>query len=341
MRDTGEGGNDEAATFPMQYRHSEDTAMPVTRGDSEALLAEAAARAIVPMAGLFGPDSASWKINREAALFLGAGRAALLQLAHPWVTAALAEHSSLQARPIARFHNTFRVVFAMVFGSLEQALKAARSLYALHERIQGEMPESVAAYGRGSHYRANETGALRWVYATLVESAVMAFECALGPLAAAEREAFYAETKTLAALFGLSASALPADWGAFCEYVQATVASDVLGVSEMARSMAQNLLAGAGSWIRPPEWYRALTALWLPERLREEFELRLGEDDRRTAERALRRIPRLYRRLPPAIRFIGPWHEAQARLASRREGWVTGLSSRFWIGQARLPFGDG
>src|SRR5258708_2222520 len=38
-----------------------------------------------PHAGIFGPSSISWKVNRESALFLGAGRASFLQLAHPSV----------------------------------------------------------------------------------------------------------------------------------------------------------------------------------------------------------------------------------------------------------------
>ena len=34
-------------------------------------------------AGVFGPGSLMWNIDKEAAIFLGAGRALLLQLAHP------------------------------------------------------------------------------------------------------------------------------------------------------------------------------------------------------------------------------------------------------------------
>src|SRR5262249_27282089 len=79
--------------------------------------------------GVFGPRSISWKVDRESALFLGAGRAALLQLAHPWVAAALDQHSSLRADPLARFHGTFRLIFSMVFGTLEQALAASRHIF--------------------------------------------------------------------------------------------------------------------------------------------------------------------------------------------------------------------
>ena len=34
------------------------------------------------LAGIFGPRSMTWRVDREAAIFLGAGRALLLQLAH-------------------------------------------------------------------------------------------------------------------------------------------------------------------------------------------------------------------------------------------------------------------
>jgi uncharacterized protein (DUF2236 family) len=122
----------------------ESSAAYVSASDSKSLLAAVAARAANPIAGIYGPEPLSWRINRESALFLGAGRAALLQLAHPWVTAALAEHSRAMNRPIARFHSTFRIVFTMIFGSLEQALAAARPLHALHTRIRGVLPEDVA-----------------------------------------------------------------------------------------------------------------------------------------------------------------------------------------------------
>ena len=313
-------------------------ARPITPAAFEALLACVASRTSNPLAGIYGPDSMSWRINRESALFVGAGRAALLQLAHPWVAAALRQHSSLLNRPIARFHNTFRIVFTMVFGSLHQALAAAQSLYSRHTRITGQLAEDTGAWRRGDHYQANEAGALLWVYATLVESAVIACEAVHGPIALDDRERYYAETNTLAALFGIPGSALPPTWSAFSAYIQAMNASDLLGATADARRMARNLLAGAGSWIRSPGWYSALTASWLPQRFREEFALSFGPAEQRAAERAAKRLSAIYRRLPAAIRFIGPWHEAQARLAGRPPGSFTRFSNRFWIGESRMPF---
>ncbi|MGH9618013.1 MAG: oxygenase MpaB family protein, partial [Acidobacteriaceae bacterium] len=233
----------------------ERTFTPVSRADIDQLWATVAARVSDPKSGIFGRSSISWKIDRESALFLGAGRASLLQLAHPWVAAALDQHSNLRSDPLARFHNTFKIVFTAIFGTLQQALAAARSLYELHTRIQGEVPASVGAFPRGSHYQANEIDALRWVFATLVESATIAYDSALPPLSAAEKEAYYDESKSLAMLFGIPSSELPADWTAFKAYNRKMWASDTLAVSPLSRELAQRVLYGRGSWVPVPHWY--------------------------------------------------------------------------------------
>src|ERR1700753_3305272 len=113
-----------------------------------------------PRKGFFGPQSISWKVNREAAVFLGAGRASLLQLAHPWVAAALAQHSNLLHQPVDRFHSTFRVIYTMLFGTREQALAASTRLDRRHAGIRGELPQ-------GGSYYAGEVSALLWGYGTL------------------------------------------------------------------------------------------------------------------------------------------------------------------------------
>jgi uncharacterized protein (DUF2236 family) len=312
----------------------------VGRDDLEALIAAAEHKIVDPREGIFGPRSISWRINREAALFLGAGRAALLQLAHPWVAVALNQHSSLMNKPIARFHNTFRIVFTMIFGSSAQAFAVSRSLYQLHTRIRGELPSAVAGHAQGSHYEANSLPALIWVYATLVDSAVLAYECVLPPLTNAEREEYYAESKVLAGLFGIPAHALPADWRSFTEYVAEMCASSALGVDEGARSMAQGLLSGAGSWVRPPRWYRALTAAWMPAQFRKDFGLEFDVADELVVKRTRRWLPRVYRSLPSSARFTGPYHEARARLVGRVPGMLARASNRFWIGEVRMPFGE-
>jgi uncharacterized protein (DUF2236 family) len=147
----------------------------------ECELNQVRAAAAGSLAGIFGPRSVTWRVDREAAIFLGAGRALLLQLAHPWVAAAIEQHSDTFADPISRFHRTFSVVFTMVFGRLEQSLHAARRLHR-HAAISGTMQLAAGPFPAGSFYYANCVPALRWVHATLTETALMAYTIVLPTL---------------------------------------------------------------------------------------------------------------------------------------------------------------
>ena len=308
----------------------------VSHGDLESLLASLEALPGDARAGFFGPDSISWRINRESAVFLGAGRAALLQLAHPWVTASLYHHSNLLDDAISRFHSTFRVIYTMLFGTRAQALAASRQLYRRHTGITGELPHSIGDHTCGDHYEANEVAALRWVYATLVDSAVLAYEFVLPALTPAEREQYYSESKHMAALFGLPPQSLPTSWSEFAAYCREMFDSPLLGVDDNARALGHSVMSGVGTWMRPPRWYGLLTSLWMPPRFRSAFDLPPVEDG---AIHRLRRILMvLYPPIPRAVRFVGPYHEAHNRLRGRAPGLLTRQSNLFWMGQAEMLF---
>ena len=309
----------------------------VVEKDLEAALDQVRADAAGPVPGVFGPASVTWQIDREAVIFLGAGRALLLQLAHPWVSAAIAEHSRTLADPIGRFHRTFELMFTMVFGSRDGALAAARRLHRRHAMITGVLPEAVGPFAGGSAYHANDLAALRWVHATLVETAVMAHDLVLPPLAIEQRERYWAESRLFAGLFGLKLSDLPADWAAFADYNAAMAQSDTLTVSAAAREVAGQIFAGGRGWLRPPRWYLALSAGMLPERLRAGFAFDVDERDRRAADRALAWLRRIYPHLPTRLRYVGPYHEAQARLQGKAQpDLATRCLNRAWIGRPRL-----
>jgi uncharacterized protein (DUF2236 family) len=310
----------------------------VSPAKMEELLSELQKLPGEPRLGFFGPDSVTWLVNRESAVFLGAGRAALLQLAHPWVAASLLQHSNLRNDAIGRFHSTFRVIYTMLFGTRAQAIAASRQLYGRHTGIRGELPHAVGIHPRGEHYEANEINALRWVYATLVDSAILAYECVLPPLAPDDREQYYAESRRMAALFGMPAGALPANWPAFVEYTAEMMESPLLGVDEDARMLGGSVLSGVGTWLRPPRWYRALTASWMPPRLRTAFDLSFGAREEEASRRVARRLRLLYPRIPGLVRFVGPFHEAEARLRGRSPGPLTRRSNCFWMGQPRLLY---
>ena len=308
----------------------------VSQADLERELAIIRAAAAENCAGVFGPGSMMWRIDKGAGIFLGAGRALLLQLAHPWVAAAIAQHSRVLADPIGRFHGTFNLMFTMVFGTTEQALAAARRLHGRHARISGTLAEAAGPFAAGSRYRANEIDALRWVHATLIDTALVAHELIHPPLSAADRERYWAEARVFAALFGIPQDALPLSWVDFVCYNENMWRSDVLTVSDEARKIAGAVLSGAGTRFPTPSRFRAFTARLLPARLRDDFGLPYGVAESRRTDRVLTVIRRVYPRMPNCLRHVGPYQEACARLAGQPPRAMIRLLNRLWIGQTSM-----
>jgi uncharacterized protein (DUF2236 family) len=313
------------------------TTTVVERKDLEHQIALVLTTAVDPAKGLFGPNSITWRVNREAVLFLAAGRALLLQLAHPWIAQAIADHSQTMMDPLGRFHRTFSIMFSIIFGTVDQALAAARKLHERHTQISGTMRDRSGPFAKGSSYLANELNALRWVSATLTETSVVAHELVLPTLSEGERQGYYSESKSMAALFGIPPALLPRDWKTFMLYNNEMWRSDVLTVTPTARAIADRVLWQGGRWPRIPKWYRAVTALLLPPPVREGFRLSYGSAEQKRAEDALKWIRRVHGVLPHSIRFVGPYLEAEERLLGRPRPRIrTQMLNRFWIGRSAL-----
>jgi uncharacterized protein (DUF2236 family) len=293
-------------------------------------LAQLRAEVDDPRGGIFGPGSLVWEVNREAIVFLGAGRAALLQLAHPDVAWAIEQHSRTQEDPLGRFRRTFLHVFRMVYGDLDEALGSARAVHALHGRIRG-------VYGKGRRYSADEPTVLLWVHATLWHTSVLCYEALVRPLSLAEKDRYLRETGRFAALFAIPDEVLPPDWARFDAYVREMLEGDALAVSAPAASMARLLfeppVPGTRALVRR---YGEITAWWLPERLARGFGLeRGGEAGRRRAESALRALGGIRARLPRRLRHLPAYVEAQRRIDGRRGRDPLGaLLGRLWVGGA-------
>lgn len=294
--------------------------MIVSRADLEHSLARAAAAVGDPRGGIHGHGSTAWRIQREAVIFLGGGRATLLQLAHPFVAYAIDQHSKTRSDVLGRFQRTFANVFAMSFGDLDQAFTAARRVHAIHSRITGVIPDDLGPhYPAGTRYHANETGALRWVHATLLHGAVQAYELVLGALPATVKEAYYQDGKQFARLFAIPEDELPPTWAAFDLEVERTLASPVLTVSEPARAMSRFLFGDHGDGKRSPlgRWLELVTTGLLPERLRRQYGLAWGLRERAAFTGSIAALSAAYRVIPRPLRRLPAYVDAERRLAGR------------------------
>jgi uncharacterized protein (DUF2236 family) len=282
----------------------------ITNEQFEAALIEARANIANPAEGIFGPGSLMWQVGREGILFLGAGCAALMQTAHPFVAAAIDQHSDVHTDPMARFRRTFINVFDMVFGSEEEAVAAARKVRSVHNHINGTL-------GDGTAYSAHDQDAVRWVHISLWDTALRVHDMFQPELSGQDKERYWTEALRFAALFGLTADVMPRTFQDFEIYMAQTVSGDLLSVSDEARDIADHLLMGKGGIAALPKWYVAVTAGLMPPRVRDAYGLTFGPLDRRRAEKAIRRLQRLYPLLPEKLRYAPGFHKAQARLEGK------------------------
>jgi uncharacterized protein (DUF2236 family) len=153
--------------------------------------------------GLFGPGSASWQVDREALLLAGGTCALLMQLAHPAVAAAVAQHSDFRGDPFGRLRRTLTASYAVVFGSTPRAARAIRRINAIHGVVSGRVPET------GQAYHALDPNLLLWVHATLIDTALRVYERYVAPLSPAAAEAYHDEARRVAILLGVPADLLP------------------------------------------------------------------------------------------------------------------------------------
>lgn len=301
----------------------------------ETALTEARAGVTNPAQGLFGPASLMWQVGREAVLFLGAGRAALLQTAHPFVAAAIDQHSDVRTDPAARFRRTFANVFDMVFGSEADAIAAAKKVRAVHNHIHGELQTAHGHFEAGTPYSAHDLGAVRWVHATLWDSALRVHDMFLPEFDTQTRDQYWQEALRFASLFGLTADVMPQTFDAFTAYMEETLASDMLFVGPEARDIADHLLKGKGNTRALPKWYVAVTAGLLPPPLRDAYGLTFGPVDRRRAERAIKRLQSLHPLLPGKLRYVPTFHRAEARLKGKpAPDIVTRSLEKIWLGKS-------
>ena len=313
-------------------------AQPIDREQLIDQLEHMKGKVIDPDAGIFGPDSMFWRLGRYSTAFLGAGRAALLQNAHPWVANAIKQHSRTMDDPMSRFRGTFTNVFKMVYGSLDQVIDSALRVHHIHTHIQGEIEENSGAFAKGSRYQANEVNAMIWVHATLWETTVKMYELIIGDLSMAEKEAYYQEAKMFAFLFGIPEDDQPPNWQEFLEYNEQMWNSDVLTVKQASKDISAFLFTFSRPLVPVLTRYEVFTSMLMPERLREQYDMPVATaENQRFFEITVQRLRRVYPYLPKHLKYLPPYMEAQRRLQGKhRPGVITGSLNKLMLGQARL-----
>jgi uncharacterized protein (DUF2236 family) len=130
----------------------------------------------------------------------------------------MAQHSKVKTDGVGRFHQTFRIVFSMVFETLNHALHTARIMHSRYHGITGTLSDMQPSSDQTSHYSTNDIDVMLWVYATLIETEVMIYERIFPPLTDKQKEQYYRKSRLFGFLFGLPEEVFSPTLAAFLEY---------------------------------------------------------------------------------------------------------------------------
>ncbi len=241
---------------------------------------------------LFPPDAVVRRVDSEAILLLGGGRALLMQLAHPAVAAGVSEHSDFESDPLSRLRRTLEATYTVVFGSEQQAALVGGQLRVVHDRVIGP------------GYFANDPELLMWVHATLVDTALRIHARFLGRLGPGDAERYYQESKIVGGVFGVPLDVQPDTLDDFRAYVRDRVAT--LEVSDTARRLCRSVLHPRLPVMTEPAMIlvRQLTTGLLPAPLRRQYGLSWDRPRQATLDLATAAVRQVLPRVPSVLRRV-------------------------------------
>lgn len=285
----------------------------VMDSDAHAASLAALAQGRDPGGGFFGPETLMWECTRESILLLGGGRAALMQLAHPAVAHAIRDHSTVHHDMLGRFMRTMASAYAVLFGSVDEALSISERVHHIHSAIWGQL-DDVPGQEAG-RYHALDAEAAFWVGATLFDTSTLVYEQMVRPFTPAQRDRLVREAGPFWGLFGVPAAACPTTWADLHGYVVRRVESLAPLVGDTARNQAALLFTSRVPFLQPIfDQVRLIVAHMLPASLSCAFGMKLGSKDRMLARTWLFAAELLLPWFPPRLRYVPAYHRALRRL---------------------------
>jgi uncharacterized protein (DUF2236 family) len=275
----------------------------------------------------FTPNRQIWTIDRETVLLLGAGRALLLQVAHPLVAAGVAEHSAFARDRLGRLRRTLDMSYALVFGDLDTAQAAVRRMDTVHARVRGVLREAVGRFPAGTPYDAMDPELRLWVHATLIDTSLVVYQRFVRPLSQAQRAEYWADSCGVARLLGIPESMIPTTLDDFRDYVARTLTRDVT-VGPASRALARLIFPPGGAMLVPAvAFVKLITVGLLPSEVRCQYGYRWSRGRERLLEAFAAAVRAALPAMPRVLRVASAARAVERRtlLAGRcrRHGHLT------------------
>ena len=147
--------------------------------------------------GLFGPDSACWKVHGDfSSMLIGGISALLLQMLHPAALGGVWDHSNFRADMLGRLRRTGQFISTTTYGSVADAEKLIARVRRIHDNVSGTLPD-------GTPYAASDPDLLTWVHVAEVSCFLKSHLRYLNPeLPGSEQDRYYDEIALVAERLG-------------------------------------------------------------------------------------------------------------------------------------------
>ncbi|MFI0410674.1 oxygenase MpaB family protein [Actinomadura sp. 3N508] len=245
--------------------------------------------------GLFEDDDLIRVISREGALIAAGGAASLLQTAHPKVAQGVYDHSYTADDPLRRLRNTMGWLYAVQFGTREEAEAFSALVRKGHESVTGP------------GYEANDPELQVWVASTLFAVATQFYQALFRrTLDEGELEEFYQQAKIYATILGCPEERMPGTYPQFREYYADMVQN--LKITEASRAIAEQVLHPRlpGGVVNAPGLMaiRLITAGLMPAPIREQYGWKWDAGRERRFRLLVGALAVVYPRLPLRVRTL-------------------------------------
>jgi uncharacterized protein (DUF2236 family) len=156
-----------------------------------------------PGYGLVGPDSVTWQVHADPAMWLAGVRSLYLQALHPRAVAGVVQNSDFRRDPLGRLIRTADFVGISTYGTMAEIERAAARVRGVHRSLRGRDPDT------GRTFRIDEPELLLWVHCAEVSSFLSVVRRAGFPLTRAHADRYLDEQRATAGLVGLDPADVP------------------------------------------------------------------------------------------------------------------------------------
>jgi uncharacterized protein (DUF2236 family) len=141
-------------------------------------------------------------------------------------------------KPFKRLARTAKIQETIFLGTRAEADRALAGVHAVHETIEGELPEAAGAHPAGTPYSAFDPELMLWTLAVIADSGRAMYETMVRPLSASERESLWQDYLLFGELFRLPRGDMPGSYREFESWFEGRLSSPDLHATAHALEMA-------------------------------------------------------------------------------------------------------